>query len=67
MREGAMPVIRTRFCREYAQLMQVWDKVTEPERNIVKASVEALFSTWSDATDIKNARRTLQNIVAKYQ
>ena len=32
-----MPVIRTRFCREYAQLMQVWDKVSEPERNIVKA------------------------------
>jgi hypothetical protein len=47
--------------------MQVWDKVTEPERNIVKASVEALFSTWSDATDIKNARQTLQNIAAKYQ
>jgi len=62
-----MPVIRTRFCREYAQLMQVWDKVSEPERNIVKASVDTLFSVWSDATDIKHARQTLQNIAAKYQ
>ena len=62
-----MPVIRARFCREYAQLMQVWDKVSEPERNIVKASVDTLFSVWSDATDIKHARQTLQNIAAKYQ
>src|SRR5262245_48445878 len=58
--------VRTRFHKEFAVLMRIWDQVAEPERQMIQASVDQVFSEWSDATDIARARAYIANIAAKY-